>query len=155
MQPQVLPLPIYLWCRLLRFSMRSLGYTHRPLRPSGKQGVGNRGIICPARVVIEMPVLLIHHDPDIWGVDMHEFRPERFTEEISKASNIRSTSLPFGWGPRTCNGQNLALLDAMMAVCMILQHFEFHLAPWYTHVPHNGKMLRPMYGAQIKLRAIV
>jgi hypothetical protein len=60
--------------------MRSLGYTHRPLRPSGKQGVRNRGIKCPARVVIEMPVLLIHHDPDIRGVDMHEFRPERFTE---------------------------------------------------------------------------
>uniref|UniRef100_A0ACD5YCL2 Uncharacterized protein n=1 Tax=Avena sativa TaxID=4498 RepID=A0ACD5YCL2_AVESA len=113
------------------------------------------GITYPAGVIIEMPVLLIHHDPDIWGVDVHEFRPDRFAEGISKASNDPSAFLPFGWGPRICIGQNFVLFEAKMAVCMILQHFEFELAPTYTHAPQNRKILRPMHGAQIKLKALV
>ncbi|KAM0884083.1 hypothetical protein ACQ4PT_031214 [Festuca glaucescens] len=110
------------------------------------------GITYPAGVLIEMPVLLIHHDPDIWGTDVHEFRPERFGDGISKASNDPSAFLPFGWGPRICIGQSFALLEAKMALCMILQHFDFELAPTYTHAPRNEKLLRPMHGAPIKLR---
>ncbi|CAM0908254.1 unnamed protein product [Alopecurus aequalis] len=113
------------------------------------------GITYPAGVVIEMPVLLIHHDPDIWGVDVHKFRPERFVEGISKASSDPNVFLPFCWGPRVCISRNFALLETKMTVCMILQHFEFELSPTYTHAPHNGKTLLPMHGAHIKLRALV
>ncbi|CAO2170703.1 unnamed protein product [Urochloa humidicola] len=108
----------------------------------------------PAGVMLELPVLFIHHDPDIWGSDVHEFKPERFAEGIAKASKDRLAFFPFGWGPRICIGQNFALLEAKMALSMILQSFEFELAPSYTHAPHTKIMLRPMHGAQIKLRAI-
>uniref|UniRef100_A0ACD5VSY0 Uncharacterized protein n=1 Tax=Avena sativa TaxID=4498 RepID=A0ACD5VSY0_AVESA len=112
------------------------------------------GITYPAGVLIELPVLLMHHDPDIWGDDVHEFKPERFADGISKASKNPGAFLPFGWGPRICIGQQFALLEAKMALCMILQHFEFELAQSYTHAVDNRKLLHPMHGAQIKLRAI-
>jgi cytochrome P450 len=112
------------------------------------------GITYPAGVVFEMPVLFIHHDPDVWGSDVHQFRPDRFAEGISKASKEPGAFFPFGWGPRICIGQNFALLEAKMALCMILQRFEFDLASSYTHAPHTVMMMRPMHGAQIKLRAI-
>ncbi|KAL6615621.1 hypothetical protein ACP70R_037891 [Stipagrostis hirtigluma subsp. patula] len=112
------------------------------------------GITYPAGVVIELPVLFIHHDPDIWGSDVHEFRPYRFAEGISKASKDPGAFIPFGWGPRICIGQNFALLEAKMALCMILQRFKFDLAPSYAHAPHIVVTLHPMHGAQIKLRAI-
>ncbi|WVZ69589.1 hypothetical protein U9M48_018355 [Paspalum notatum var. saurae] len=108
----------------------------------------------PAGVILELPVLFVHHDPDIWGSDVHEFRPERFAEGIARASKDRMAFFPFGWGPRICIGQNFALLEAKMAMSMILQSFEFELAPSYTHAPSQVAMLRPMHGAQIKLRAI-
>ncbi|KAG2599299.1 hypothetical protein PVAP13_5KG380184 [Panicum virgatum] len=108
----------------------------------------------PAGVILELPVLFIHHDPEIWGSDAHEFRPERFAEGMAMASRGRLAFFPFGWGPRICIGQNFALLEAKMALSMILQSFEFELAPAYTHAPHTLIMLRPMHGAQIKLRAI-
>jgi len=112
------------------------------------------GIKYPAGVIFEMPVLHIHHNADIWGDDVHQFRPDRFAEGIAKASNDSGAFLPFGWGPRICIGQNFALLEAKMALCMILQRFEFEVAPAYTHAPHTVMMLRPMHGAQIKLRMI-
>ncbi|KAL5229168.1 hypothetical protein ABZP36_017433 [Zizania latifolia] len=112
------------------------------------------GVAYPAGVIVELPVLLIHHDPDIWGSDVHEFKPERFAEGISKASKDPGAFLPFGWGPRICIGQNFALLEAKMALCMILRRFVLELAPSYTHAPHTVVTLHPMHGAQIKLRAI-
>nr|CAB3473659.1 unnamed protein product [Digitaria exilis] len=114
--------------------------------------IGN--VTYPAGAFIEIPILYIHHDPDIWGSDAHYFKPERFADGISKASKDSGAFIPFGWGPRICIGQNFALLEAKMALCMILQRFEFQLAPSYTHAPHTVMTLHPMHGAQIKLRAI-
>jgi cytochrome P450 len=111
-------------------------------------------VTCPAGVTVEISALFIHHDPDIWGSDVNEFRPERFAEGIAKASKDKLALFPFGWGPRICIGQNFALLEAKMAMSMILQSLEFELAPTYTHAPHPVMMLRPMNGAHIKLRAI-
>ncbi|PNT72433.1 cytochrome P450 72A15 isoform X2 [Brachypodium distachyon] len=83
------------------------------------------GITYPAGVMVELPVMFIHHDPDIWGGDVHEFNPKRFVDGVSKASpNNPGAFLPFGWGPRICIGQNFALLEAKMAMCMIIQHFD-------------------------------
>jgi cytochrome P450 len=112
------------------------------------------GVSYPTSVILELPVLLIHHDPDIWGGDAREFRPDRFSEGVSRASKDPGAFLPFGWGPRICIGQNFALLEAKMALCMILQRFEFGLAPSYAHAPHTVITLHPMHGAQLKLRAI-
>jgi len=112
------------------------------------------GVRYPAGIMVDIPVLLIHHDPDIWGSNAHEFRPERFAEGIANASRCQGAFLPFGSGPRVCIGQNFAMLEAKIALCMILRHFEFELAPTYTHAPHVLVTLEPMHGAQINLRAI-
>lgn len=114
------------------------------------------GVRYPAGVMLTMPVLCIHHDRDIWGPDVHEFRPERFAEGISKATASGSPApfFPFGGGPRVCIGQNFALLEAKMALAMILRRFSLELSPAYKHAPVPIGMLQPEHGAQIKLRRL-
>uniref|UniRef100_A0ACD6ACL7 Uncharacterized protein n=1 Tax=Avena sativa TaxID=4498 RepID=A0ACD6ACL7_AVESA len=112
------------------------------------------GVRYPAGVIFDIPVLLIHHDKAIWGSDAHEFRPERFADGIPNASKFQGAYLPFGSGPRVCIGQSFVMLEAKIALCMILQHFEFELAPTYTHAPYVVATLEPAHGAQITLKAI-
>ncbi|KAL9357042.1 hypothetical protein Peur_050295 [Populus x canadensis] len=95
--------------------------------------IGN--IHLPARVDLTLPMLLIHHDPELWGV--------------SRASKDQLALFPFGWSPRTCIGRNFAMLEAKMALAMILQNFEFNLSPSYIHAPHAVTILQPQHGAQI------
>jgi cytochrome P450 len=117
------------------------------------------GIRYPAGMMLTIPVLCIHHDKDVWGADVHEFRPERFADGISKATasgsrNTPAPFFPFGGGPRVCIGQNFALLEAKTGLAMILRRFSLELSPAYKHAPVPFGMLQTEHGAQIKLRRL-
>ncbi|KAI3812282.1 hypothetical protein L1987_16989 [Smallanthus sonchifolius] len=100
-------------------------------------------ITLPVGTLLQLHTMLSHYDPSIWGDDVKEFKPERFSQGVSKVTKGQTAFIPFGGGPRVCIGQNFAMLEAKMSLVMIMSCFSFKLLPSYSHAPHTIITLQP------------
>ncbi|CAM0881784.1 unnamed protein product [Alopecurus aequalis] len=112
------------------------------------------GVTYPPDVMLALNIMSIHHDPGIWGDDADEFNPGRFADGVTKACSDPGAFFPFSWGPRNCIGQNFALLEAKVAISMILQRFAFELSPSYVHAPCTVLTLHPQHGVPVRLHRL-
>lgn len=87
----------------------------------------------PAGTTIFYPFWAVHMNPEYWP-DPQVFDPDRFTPEAS-AERPRLAYIPFGIGPRSCEGATLAMVEAELVLAIVLKRFHFHLAPEQTVTP--------------------
>ncbi|XP_027360292.1 cytochrome P450 734A1 [Abrus precatorius] len=104
----------------------------------------------PAKTQLFLALTAVHHDKEIWGEDCHNFNPMRFSEPRKHLASF----FPFGLGPRTCVGQNLAMVEAKIALALIIQRYSFMVSPNYMHAPMLFITLQPQHGAQIFFRRV-
>lgn len=119
-----------------------------------KADVDLGGVHIPQGTELLIPIIAVHHDSAQWGDDVHDFNPTRFAEGASQAAQHPMAFLPFGSGARRCIGQNLAILEAKLAIAMILRRFSLELAPKYRHTPWVLTLLHPQHGAPIVFRKL-
>ncbi|EDY47628.1 cytochrome P450 [Streptomyces clavuligerus] len=93
--------------------------------------VGGYGI--PAGTTVFYPFWAIHMNPDHWP-EPERFRPERFTPRET-AKRPRLAHVPFGIGPRSCEGARLAVVEAELILAVLLKRFRFRLVPGHEVVP--------------------
>lgn len=91
------------------------------------------GFTIPAKTTIFYPFWAVHKNPAYWP-DPEAFVPERFTPEET-AKRPRYAYIPFGLGPRSCEGAGLAMVEAELVLAILLKRFRFRLAPGHTVTP--------------------
>lgn len=111
-------------------------------------------IIIPQGVCLWTLIPTIHRDYNIWGQDADEFRPERFSNGISKACKFPQAYIPFGLGPRLCLGRNFAMVQLKVLLCLIISKFDFSLSPKYRHSPAYRMIVEPEHGVHILVKKI-
>ncbi|GJN38755.1 hypothetical protein PR202_gb27824 [Eleusine coracana subsp. coracana] len=112
------------------------------------------GLSVPRDTELLIPIMAMHHDPELWGPDAASFNPARFAAGASRAASHPLAFVPFGLGPRMCIGQNLALLEAKLTLAVLLRRFELRRSPNYVHAPTVLMLLYPQYGAPVIFRPL-
>ncbi|KAI8065270.1 cytochrome P450 [Gongronella butleri] len=80
----------------------------------------------------------------VWGPDAKHFRPERWINDDGDMRRETQGRWPvFHAGPRVCLGQNLALLEALAAVSVLLKRYKFTLVPG-NEVAYKPSLTLPM-----------
>ncbi|XP_023637369.1 LOW QUALITY PROTEIN: cytochrome P450 714A2 [Capsella rubella] len=108
-------------------------------------------LVVPKGVCIWTLIPALHRDPEIWGPDANDFKPERFSEGISKACKYPQSYIPFGLGPRICLGKNFAMMEVKVLVSLIVSKFSFTLSPSYQHSPSHKLLVEPQHGVVIRI----
>eukprot|EP00198_Chlamydomonas_reinhardtii_P014407 XP_001703744.1 cytochrome P450 [Chlamydomonas reinhardtii] len=85
--------------------------------------------------VVFMSSYALGRSEAVWGPDVLEFDPDRFSPE-REARQHRFQWLPFGAGPRMCLGASFAQMSVALMAATLLQRFRFTpLAPCSPLIP--------------------
>ncbi|KAL6593999.1 hypothetical protein ACP70R_048900 [Stipagrostis hirtigluma subsp. patula] len=112
------------------------------------------GTKIPQGFGIVIPFAVMHRDKKIWGDDADEFNPLRFQNGVTRAAKVPHALLAFSIGPRSCIGQNFAMMEAKSVMAVILKKFSFTLSPDYVHAPVDLLTLHPKFGLPVVLRPL-
>ncbi|CAJ1977044.1 unnamed protein product [Sphenostylis stenocarpa] len=99
-------------------------------------------------------VVAMHHDPELWGQDANEFRPERFMDDVNGGCKHKMGYLPFGFGGRMCVGRNLTFMEYKIVLTLLLSRFTFKVSPGYKHSPSIMLSLRPSHGLPLVVQPL-
>jgi cytochrome P450 / NADPH-cytochrome P450 reductase len=117
-----------------------------PTAPAVTMGAYEETIIggkypIPKDYPVQLLILALHRDPSAWP-EPELFDIDRFLPEREAAMNPNAYK-PFGNGVRACIGRQFALIEAKLALAMILQNFALHDAEDYKLTVKETLTLKP------------
>ncbi|KAF8061059.1 CYP97C1 [Scenedesmus sp. PABB004] len=103
---------------------------------------------------VMISVYNIHHSPAVWD-DPEAFLPERFPldDPPPNEQNTDYRYIPFSGGPRKCVGDQFALMEAVVALAVLLARYDFELTPGQTINMTTGATIHTTNGLYMNLRA--
>ncbi|GIV65629.1 MAG: cytochrome P450 [Chloroflexota bacterium] len=108
--------------------------------------------ISPGSLMVISPYV-VHRHPQYWE-DAEAFLPQRFTNGRERAIP-RFAYIPFGGGPRLCIGNNFAMIEGVLILAGVTQHYRLELATANPVLADPLVTLRPHHGLPMRLRRVV
>lgn len=87
--------------------------------------VGNYHL--PQGTVVASDAYVLHRasfQANIWGEDLHAFRPERWIEGKANSATMHSALIAFGTGPRSCIGKRIAMTQLYAVLAVFVARFD-------------------------------
>ena len=110
-----------------------------------------RGLTIPKRAAVLIMPWTVHRHRKLWDRP-DAFMPERF-HPGNREKIDRYQYLPFGAGPRVCIGMGFAMMEAVIALAVLLSRFRFdstaETKPW----PVQKLTTQPQGGLPMKVTA--
>lgn len=107
--------------------------------------------VIPAYSYVNLNLAAGFRRAEIWGDSPDEFKPERF---LNRAVS-RYDFCPFGFGPRICIGQHLAMLEGKMFLGVLLSQVEVRLKrPFELPVEQLGFGIMSLPELHVELKPI-
>jgi cytochrome P450 len=101
----------------------------------------------PAGSTVLLCPYLTHRHPGFWE-NPEAFDPERFLPERCKG-RPRHAYFPFGGGPRLCMGVDMAIMETLLIMAMIVQKYRLHLVSYHREEPECVLDMIPRYGVRV------
>jgi cytochrome P450 len=109
------------------------------------------GYLIPAGSYVVVSQFATHRHPQFWD-DADAFDPGRFSPDRERERHPHAY-FPFGRGPRACIGSHFAMLEAVIAVALLLQRFQIRSEQEDVRLDTQGITLRPKGAVPIHLAA--
>ncbi|KAJ7687494.1 cytochrome P450 [Mycena rosella] len=93
-----------------------------------KNGKSHACLPIPKGQVMHIPILAVNTNPEIWGKDAGEFKPERWGKVPDAATEIPgawANLLSFFAGPHNCIGFRFSLVEMKALLFTLIRAFEF------------------------------
>lgn len=88
------------------------------------------GEYIPGGTIVGCNAWVLHRQPEVFGKDVDEFRPERWLEASpTRLKEMKGTMFQFGAGPRTCIGRNISTLEMYKLIPSFLRRFKVRAMP--------------------------
>jgi cytochrome P450 len=110
------------------------------------------GVHIPAGAMVIPYIFGTHRNPAHWQ-EVETFDPRRFEPGRSKDRHPFAY-IPFGGGPRTCIGANMAMMQMLMIVVAFVRRYDFALATDEPVAIHPMMLLRPSGAVTMTFRAV-
>ncbi len=94
---------------------------------------------------------IVHHDAR-WYAEPETFMPERWLKNKAELPS-REAYIPFGGGPRICIGNGFAMMETVLILATILQHYHVSVSPEHPIELEVAGTLRPKSGLPVTITA--
>ncbi|TDL23922.1 cytochrome P450 [Rickenella mellea] len=99
--------------------------------------------------IFHIPITTMNTNPDVWGDDAGEFKPERW---LTPNAMPPSNELPHGWsnmvtfsdGPRLCIGYRLAVFEFKVVLAALIRSLEFHSTDAIVNTKITQQIVQPV-----------
>ncbi|KAF2219367.1 cytochrome P450 [Elsinoe ampelina] len=126
------------------------GFILERLVPKG--GVELCGIHLPENTVVGVNTWVLHRNKDVFGEDSEVFRPERWIEnDNDQIRDMKRNLFTFGYGPRSCIGKNISMLEMWKVVFELYRTFDVQLEDPKQELAVDGRWFTTQRSVKVVL----